>query len=78
MAKTGSAYLQSMSQALITEGGAPGEVKYAATLNQGGMNLQVEATMGFPDALTQVIQAPQGNGNHYLCQRIGQYGDGTQ
>jgi len=56
----GSAYLQSMSQALITEGGAPGEVKYAATLNQGGMNLQVEATMGFPDALTQVIQAPQG------------------
>jgi predicted Zn-dependent peptidase len=53
--------LAAMSAALVSADTALERVVYNATINQGGMNLQVEATMGFPDALTQVIQAPQGS-----------------
>ncbi|MCH8523703.1 MAG: insulinase family protein [Balneolales bacterium] len=55
-----SEVVTAMAAALISEGVNLERVQYTASLNQGGMNLQVEATMGFPDALTQVIQAPQG------------------
>lgn len=56
-----SGVLAAMASALIADGVSLEQVQYAATLNQGGMNLQMEATMGFPDALTQIIQAPQGS-----------------
>ena len=56
----GSAVLGQMAAALVSDPASLESVKYNASTMQGGMNLQVEATMSFPDALTQNITTPQG------------------
>lgn len=56
----GSAVLGQMAAALVSAPDALESVTYTASMMQGGMNLQLESTMGFPDALTQNITTPQG------------------
>jgi len=49
-----------MASAILPNGGSVAGVSFDATLNQGGMSLQVATQLRFPNAITQNITTPGG------------------
>lgn len=59
-AQKGRQFLDQMAQTLLSDNAELNSISMKGSVMQGGMEMPVEMTIDYPDAITQTIESPQG------------------